>query len=85
MKAAIRVVSKNCDQVFTGRSHFDAMMAVLAANIPMDLKLQAQRSLELKTENTGFLEDDGTFITRTQAKAKYGCYTSEDMLAKGLM
>ena len=81
MKAAIRVG----DQVFAGRSHSDALIAALASNIPVDLKRQATRALESKNEDTGFLEDNGDFMTRAQAQEKYGCSTSEDMRLRGLI
>lgn len=81
MKAAIKVG----EQMFLGRSHSDALMAALKSNIPMDLKRQATRALETKNSDTGFSEDGINFISREDARKKYGCSTSEEMVARGLM
>ena len=73
MKAAIRVGPI----MFTGKSHAEALARALASEFDVPTK----RKFLLAKDNggAGFVEDDGTFLTRAECQAKHGFSTSEEM------
>ncbi|TAK59509.1 hypothetical protein [Methylobacter sp.] len=66
-------------QVFTGETH-----AKINDVIGFDdgaLKRRSLNSITAQDENTGFL-DEGVFISRDEARARYGFWDSEGLIAR---
>lgn len=72
----------NTGKIYTAPSHKEVIEVVAKTGDNTALR-SILKEVTGTTENTGFVDTDGSFITRTQAQEKYGFSTSEGLKAQG--